>query len=115
MIIEEYIKILKLKHGFLDVISIKIVGGGSISINFMESEQLASVNLLFMFFHKKNLIILSIFPCDSLLGTTKFILKILFPKGILYLFGRPAKSKGSGSSSFPRKFYQGRNEDIFGE
>jgi hypothetical protein len=60
----------------------------------MESEQLASVNLLFMFFHKKNLIILSIFPCDSLLGTTKFILKILFPRGILYLFGRPANQKG---------------------
>jgi len=115
MIIEEYIKILKLKHGFLDVISIKIVGGALYPSTSWKVRQLASVNLLFMFFHKKNLIILSIFPCDSLLGTTKFILKILFPRGILYLFGRPAKSKGSGSSSFPRKLYQGRNEDIFGE
>ena len=62
---------------------------GSVSIIFMENE-LASVNHLFMFFHKRlwlgvnlsvnyffynvskiTLIILSIFPCDSLLSDSK--------------------------------------------
>jgi hypothetical protein len=61
----------------------------------MESE-LPSVNLLFMFFHRRLL------KHDILI-----ISKKMLSRGILYLFGRPAKSKGSGSSSFPRKFYQG--------
>jgi hypothetical protein len=43
---------------------------------------------------------------------SSFPRKIL-SRGILHLFGRPAKSKASGSSSFPRKFYQGTK--IFSE
>jgi hypothetical protein len=43
---------LQLRHDFLHVISVKKTARALISIIFMESE-LASVELSFMFFHKK--------------------------------------------------------------